>query len=190
AMPHLSHAPIVCASQLVTALQNIHSRRMAPLEQAVLSITQIHAGDAYNVIPDEVVLRASVRSFKEKVRDDFIREIEQIAAGICAAHHCTYEFTFHLGYPPTVNEQQATAIAAEAACITVGQSAVDMDSAPSMASEDFSFMLKEKPGCYLFLGNGPGEGGCMLHNPHYDFNDNILSIGASYWVNLVNLELK
>ena len=190
AMPHLSHDPIACSSQLVSALQNIHSRRMNPLDQAVLSITQIHAGDAYNVIPDEVVLKGSLRSFKENVRDDFIREIEHTAAGICAANHCTYEFIFRQGYPPTVNEAQATEIAAEAARATVGENKVDLNAEPSMGSEDFSFMLKEKPGCYLFLGNGPGEGGCMLHNPHYDFNDNILSTGASYWVNLVKQELK
>jgi len=189
AMPHLVHDPVVVASQLVGALQTLHSRTMNPLDQAVLSITQIHAGDAYNVVPDEVVLRGSLRSFKEEVRDQFVEGIERIAGGICAANNCSYDFTFRPGYPSTVNDEEAMQVAARAATAVVGADHVCTDTAPSMGSEDFSFMLKERPGCYIFLGNGPGIGGCTLHNPHYDFNDQILQTGISYWLKLVQCEL-
>ena len=189
AMPHLTNDPLVTTAQLVTALQQFHSRVMNPLDQAVLSITQFHAGDAYNVIPDECVIRASVRTFRKEVKQKIVETINQVATGICSANNCTYKLDYREGYPSTINDQEASAISAKAAQITVGEENVLRDYPPSLASEDFSFMLEEKPGCYVWLGNGPGEGGCMLHNPHYDFNDDILQTGISYWINLVHEEL-
>jgi amidohydrolase len=190
AMPHLTHDPLVTAAHLVTALQQLHSRRMNPLDQAVVSITQFHGGDAYNVIPDEVVIRASVRTFTKEVKQQIIEGIHQISKGICSSNNCTYELAYRDGYPSTINDVDATEIAARAANVTVGENHVLRDYPQSLASEDFSFMLQKRPGCYVWLGNGPGEGGCMLHNPHYDFNDEILQTGISYWVNLVKEELK
>ena len=189
AMPHLANDPVVTASLLVNALQQIHSRIMNPLDQAVISITQIHAGEAYNVIPDEAVIRASVRTFKPEVKKMIIAKIHQIAEGICNSNKCRYELNYRDGYPPTVNDEQSAEICAKAALKTVGTGKVLFDLPPSLASEDFGMMLLEKPGCYIWLGNGPGEGGCMLHNPHYDFNDDILTIGINYWINLVKEEL-
>ena len=189
AMPHLTHDPLITATQIVTGLQQLHSRRMNPLDQSVLSITQIHAGEAYNVIPDEAVIRASVRTFKKEVKQMIIDGIHQIAGGITSANNCTYELNYRDGYPPTVNTEEAAEISAKVAAATVGKEKVLRDYPPSLASEDFSFMLQEKSGCYVWLGNGPGVGGCMLHNPHYDFNDDILQTGISYWINLVKEEL-
>ena len=189
AMPHLTHDPLITATQIVNSLQQLHSRRMNPLDQSVVSITQIHAGEAYNVIPDQAVIRGSVRTFSKEVKQMIISGIQQIAKGLTAANNCTYELDYRDGYPPTVNSSDATEISAQAAINTVGKEKVLREYPPSLASEDFSFMLLEKPGCYVWLGNGPGEGGCMLHNPHYDFNDDILQTGISYWINLVKEEL-
>ena len=189
AMPHLTHDPLITATQIVNGLQQLHSRRMNPLDQSVLSITQIHAGEAYNVIPDEAVIRASVRTFSKDVKQMIIAGIHQIAKGITSGNNCTYELNYRDGYPPTVNTSDAAEISARAATNTVGKDKVLREYPPSLASEDFSFMLQEKPGCYVWLGNGPGEGGCMLHNPHYDFNDDVLQTGVSYWINLVKEEL-
>ena len=121
AMPHLANDPVVTASLLVSALQQIHSRVMNPLDQAVVSITQVHAGEAYNVIPDEAVIRASVRTFKPEVKQLIIEKINQIASGICQSNNCTYELNYRDGYPPTVNDAQAADICAKAAAVTVGE---------------------------------------------------------------------
>ncbi len=189
AMPHLTHDPLITATQVVQGLQQLHSRRMNPLDQSVLSITQFHAGEAYNVIPDHAVVRASVRTFRKEVKEMIKEGIHQIAGGITMANNCSYELNYRDGYPSTINTDEAAEISAKAAAKTVGPKNVLRDYPPSLASEDFSFMLQEKPGCYVWLGNGPGEGGCMLHNPHYDFNDDILHTGISYWINLVKEEL-
>ena len=189
AMPHLTHDPLITATQVVQGLQQLHSRRMNPLDQSVLSITQIHAGEAYNVIPDQAIIRASVRTFSKDVKEMIIEGIHQIAGGITMANNCSYELNYRDGYPSTINTSEAAEISAKAAENTVGAEKVLRDYPPSLASEDFSFMLEEKSGCYVWLGNGPGEGGCMLHNPHYDFNDDILHAGISYWINLVKEEL-
>jgi amidohydrolase len=189
AMPHLANDPLVTAAHLVAALQQVHSRRMNPLDQSVISITQFHAGEAYNVIPDQAVIKASVRTYKTEVRDLIISHIKKIAEGICAAGDCTFEFIYREGYPPTINDFEAADIAAKAAVATVGQDKVLLNMPPSLASEDFGVMLENKAGCYVWIGNGPGTGGCMLHNPHYDFNDSIVVAGAGYWINLVKEEL-
>jgi amidohydrolase len=191
AFPHKTVDPVVTAAAIVTALQSIASRTIDPLDQVVVSVTQIHAGDAYNVIPEEVVMCGSVRTFKPQVQAQVIEAIERIATNVAAAHGAMAEVKYTKGYPPTVNSDKETEIATEVARAVVGPEKVKTDITPMMGSEDFSFMLLEKPGCYIFLGNGAGDerGACMCHNPGYDFNDEILPIGARYWQALVESQL-
>lgn len=188
-MPHTGIDPIPVAAEIVGALQTIASRATDPQDACVVSVTQIHAGKAWNVIPDDVVLRGTTRSFRPKVQDTIEPAIRRIAEGICQAHGCQLEMMYERRYPPTINEAVATKAAYRAAANVSGEDKIVSNPTPSMGAEDFAFMLHEKPGCYVWLGNGPGESGCMLHNPHYDFNDDILTIGASYWARLVELEL-
>jgi amidohydrolase len=185
ALPHLGVDPVVAAAQIATGLQTITSRNTHPLESAVVSITQIHGGDTWNVIPDEVVLRGTTRSFKAEVQDAIEASIRRIAAGVAAAMGASVDMRYERRYPPTVNSPRETEIAAAIAAEVVGEGNVDRELQPTMGSEDFAFMLQAKPGCYVFIGNGTGDKAVGLHNPHYDFNDEILPIGASYWVRLV-----
>ncbi|MDE0780536.1 MAG: M20 family metallopeptidase [Alphaproteobacteria bacterium] len=185
AMPHQGVDSIVVASQVVSALQSITSRNTDPIDSLVVSVTQIHGGDAYNIIPDEVTLRGTVRSFREEVRDAVGPAIKRIADGVCAAYGATAKLHYEKRYPATVNSVDETELAAEAAKELVGTEGINRSPVPSMGSEDFAYMLQEKPGCYVWVGNGAGEGGCMLHNPGYDFNDEIIPLGASYWATLV-----
>ena len=185
AMPHQGVDSIVVASQVVSALQSITSRNTDPIDALVVSVTQIHGGAAYNIIPDEVILRGTVRSFREEVRDMVEPAVKRIADGVCAAYGATAELHYEKRYPATVNSVEETELAAEAATKIVGSEAINRSPVPSMGSEDFAYMLREKPGSYVWVGNGAGEGGCMLHNPGYDFNDDIIPIGASYWATLV-----
>lgn len=189
-MPHTGIDPIPVAAEIVSALQTIASRATDPQDSAVVSVTKIHAGHAWNVIPDDVMLRGTTRSFRPEVQDGIEPSIRRIAEGICRAHNCQLDMMYERGYPPTINEANATKAAARAAADVAGDDRIVTNPTPSMGAEDFAFMLNEKPGCYVWLGNGPGAGGCMLHNPHYDFNDEILTIGASYWARLVELELE
>ncbi|MFT5181830.1 MAG: amidohydrolase, partial [Alphaproteobacteria bacterium] len=175
----------VTASQVVTALQTIASRNTDPLDALVVSVTQIHAGDAYNILPDSVQLRGTARTFKDSVRDSVEPAIRRIATGICEAAGATMELDYQRRYPSTINHPEETEMAALAAAVVVGDEHIDRHPVPSMGSEDFAYMLRERPGCYVWLGNGSAEGGCMLHNPSYDFNDDILPVGASYWATLV-----
>ena len=184
AMPHQGRDPVVVAAQIVTALQGIVSRATDPLDAAVVSVTQIHGGDTWNVIPNAVTLRGTTRAFRDRVQDRFEPEIRQIAEGLCAAHGVTFDLMYERRYPATVNTTTETEQAAAAAGEVAGADQVDRDPVPLMGSEDFAFMLRERPGCYLWIGNGARDGGCMLHNPRYDFNDAILPLGASYWVRL------
>ena len=185
AMPHQGVDSIVTASQVVTALQTIASRNTNPLDALVVSVTQIHGGDAYNIIPDSVQLRGTVRSFKDSVGEYAEQAIRRIATGICEAVGATMQLDYQRRYPSTINHADETELAAAAAASVVGEDNIDRHPVPSMGSEDFAYMLRERPGCYVWLGNGAAEGGCMLHNPGYDFNDDILPIGASYWATLV-----
>ncbi len=184
AMPHQGRDPVFVAAQIVTALQGIVSRGTDPLDAAVLSVTQIHGGDTWNVIPNAVTLRGTTRAFRDAVQDRFEPEIRRIADGLCAAHGATFDLRYERRYPATVNTAAETELAAAAAAEVAGTGGVDRDPQPLMGSEDFAFMLRERPGCYLWIGNGARDGGCMLHNPRYDFNDDILPAGASYWVRL------
>ena len=186
AMPQRGTDAIVCAAQIVSALQTIASRETSPLDSVVVSITQIHAGEAYNVIPNECVLRGTLRAFEPKVRDGLEAAMERIAGGIAKAMGCEIELTYMRGYPPLVNTGTEVEIAAAAMRAVVGTANVTTDGAATMGSEDFAFMLEAKPGAYVFLGNGSGP---SLHNPRYDFNDDILPVGASYWATLVEQNL-
>jgi amidohydrolase len=191
AMPHDGHDPIVTAAQIVTAMQTIASRRVDPIESVVVSVTQFHAGDTWNVIPNQVVLRGTVRCFKDEIRDFVEAEIEHIADSICAAHRATLEYRYERRYPAVVNTKRETEIAASIAAQIVGEQNVQVGAPPLMGSEDFAYMLEKRPGCYIWLGNGTGggPGGCAVHNPHYDFNDDISVLGASYWAKLVETTL-
>ena len=189
AMPHQGVDAIVTGAQLVQALQTVVSRNLHPCDAAVVSVTQFHAGEAWNIIPEEVVLRGTIRSFKPEVQDRIERAIERLCSGIAAANGAQISVQFDHRYPPTINSAAETAFCREVAAEVLGADKVITDALPSMGAEDFAYMLREKPGCYLWLGNGPGTGGCTLHNPHYDFNDDIIGLGVSLWVNLVRRAL-
>ncbi len=186
AFPHHGIDPIPIGAEIVSALQRIVSRSTDPMKQAVVSVTQFHAGHTTNVIPETAVLSGTTRAFSETVQDLMEGSIRQIAEGIAQAHGAQVRVTYDRRYPPTVNTEAETELAAGAAATVVGEENVRRDLDPIMGSEDFGWMLKAKPGCYVWLGNGvDGEqGGCMVHNPNYDFNDDILTIGASYWATL------
>jgi hippurate hydrolase len=186
AMPHNGWDPIVAGSALVQALQTIVSRNNHPVDAGVVSVTQFHGGDTWNVIPNEIVLRGTTRAFKPEVQDLIQRRIGEICDGVAATYGCTVKFWYDRRYPPTVNSVAEAALAREVLEDLVGKDNVVTDATPTMGAEDFAFMLQAKPGCYVWIGNGPGEGGCVLHNPGYDFNDEILTLGASYWVHLVS----
>jgi amidohydrolase len=189
ALPHLGHDPMIAAAHIVTALQTLVSRNTHPLESAVVSVTQIHGGDTWNVIPDEAVLRGTVRSFKTEMQDAIEAGIRRVAAGVASALGTSAEVRYERRYPPTVNSDKETEIAAAIAADVVGDANVNRSLLPTMGSEDFAFMLQAKPGCYVFIGNGTGDKAVGLHNPHYDFNDEVLPIGASYWARLVERTL-
>ena len=189
AMPNLGADPIVAASSIVGALQTIASRATDPLDAVVVSVTQFHSGDTWNTIPDRAVLDGTARSFRVDVQDSIEPAIRRIAEGVAAAHGATAHVTYERRYPPTVNDAAETERAIAAAAAVVGDHNVDRDPRPSMGAEDFAFMLQERPGCYAWIGNGGGSDGLNLHNPHYDFNDAILPIGASYWATLAEKEL-
>jgi amidohydrolase len=190
AMPHLGIDPVVAASQIVGGLQTIASRGIHPLDGAVVSVTQIHGGDTWNVIPDEVVLRGTTRAFDPQVRDALEPAIRRVAAGVCASLGATMEMRYERRYPPTVNSAAETEFAAATAAALVGADKVRRDLLPSMAAEDFAWFLQERPGAYIWIGNGSAEDQAALHNPHYDFNDEILALGASYWARLAETALE
>ena len=192
AIPHLGCDPILVAAQLINALQTIVSRNIDPANCAVLSITQIHAGNTWNAIPESAVLRGTFRSFNKNVKTLIVHRMTQLVNSICTAFDVGVNIQFNPeneGYPVTFNTEAETAIALRAAQAVVGESCVNEQPTPSMGAEDFSFMLQEKPGCYIWIGNGSSENSCLLHNPHYDFNDAILPVGAAYWVKLVDIML-
>jgi amidohydrolase len=189
AAPHLATDTIVAGAQLINALQTIASRIIDPIENVVVTITQFHAGDAYNIIPEDAVLRGTIRSFTPEVRDAAEAALHRIAAGVAQSAGVEIEIDFERGYPPTVNEAAACDFAADVAADIVGAEHVIQDPDPKMGAEDFSYMLQQRPGCYIWIGNGPGVGGCWLHNPQYDFNDAVLPLGATYWARLTETRL-
>ena len=190
AMPHHGIDPVVVGAHIVTALQSIVARNVDPMDTAVVSTTQIHAGDTWNVIPQECTLRGTVRTFKKSVQDMIERQIEKIARNVAAGFGAeVVKWRYERRYPATVNSEQETEFAAKAAAALVGLDNVNRNPTPAMGSEDFAWMLLKRPGCYIWIGNGDGAGSCMVHNPGYDFNDDILPIGASYWATLVEQQL-
>jgi hippurate hydrolase len=189
AAPHLGKDAILASAEIVTALQSIASRSVDPQDSVVVSVTQIHGGDTWNVIPEDVVLRGTVRAFQPEIQDLAEASIRRIATGVAAAHDMTVAIDYQRRYPPTINDAAEADFAASVMAGVVGADKVFRNKNPKMASEDFAYMLNEKPGAYVWLGNGPGEGGCLLHNPSYDFNDDALTIGASYWSRLVETRL-
>jgi amidohydrolase len=189
AMPNESKDPMLFVAHAISALQTVVSRNLHPLDAGVISVTQVHGGDTWNVIPQEVVLRGTVRAFKPEMQDLIERRMRTIVAGVAAMFEMTASIRYERRYPPTVNSAAETAHALAAASAVVGAAKVDTDPMPNMASEDFAFMLQSKPGCYVWLGAGRGPDTPGLHNPLYDFNDEALAIGASYWVTLARQQL-
>ena len=184
ALPHQGIDPVVVAAQIVSATQTLVSRRIDPLQAAVVSVTRMDAGHAYNIIPDHVSLAGGLRCLTEEVRLELRAGLKRIATGVSQALGATATVTFSGGHPAVLNSSAETKLAAEVATGIVGDAHVHPNHEPIMGSEDFAFMLQERPGCYVFVGNGDGDGGCMVHNPRYDFNDDILPLGATYWVRL------
>jgi len=195
AMPEQCIDPIVVGAQIITALQSIVSRSVAPLKSAVISITMVDAGFVSNVIPNEINLTGSLRYFSTEVGDEVKGKIKGIVEGISQSMGATATFKSIPNYPATINTPKHAEICANAAAMVVGKDNVHRNELPSMGSEDFSFLLNASEGAYIWIGNGlvpenSPEGGCMLHNTQYDFNDEILPIGGSYWVQLVQNVLK
>jgi amidohydrolase len=193
AMPDRGTDPTYVAAQFIVAVQGIIGRNVAPSQAAVLSVGHIHAGTpgSPNVIPSEVLIKGTARSFSADVRALLERRLAEVAAGIAKAGGCEAVAKYHRRYPALVNAVEQTSVAVEAAALTVGRDKVNPNATPLAGAEDFAFMLEKKPGAYIMIGNGgTGEGGCQnVHSPLYDFNDEILTTGAAYWVNLVQLEL-
>lgn len=184
AMPHQGIDPIVCGAAIVSALQAVVSRFTDPLHPAVVSVTRFHAGEAWNAIPDRAVLAGTARALGNEVRDATEALVRRIAAATAEAYGAHAEVRYEQRYPATVNHAAEVERAARAAALVVGAEHVDRDPVPSMGAEDFAYMLLERPGAYIWIGNGATDGGRHLHSPHYDFNDAILPIGASYWAKL------
>jgi hippurate hydrolase len=192
AQPHMGIDPIMVAVQIAQSWQTIISRNKSPIDSGVLSITQIHSGSATNIIPNFASLIGTVRTFTLPVLDLIESRMREIAEHTAAAFGATIEFQFKRNYPPLINHDLETLFAVSVMEEVVGKEHVNAQVEPTMGSEDFAFMLLDKPGCYVFIGNGDGEhrmqghglGPCNLHNPSYDFNDDLLPIGATYWVRL------
>lgn len=191
AQPQDTRDPITAALQVAQGLSSILTRNKSAVDPAVISITQLHAGTTFNVIPDQAVIGGTVRAFDGATLDMIEKRMREIADGIALALQCTAEVCFHRSCVATVNTQSETDLAADAMRDLVGSARVVCDLPPAMTGDDFGFMLQERPGCYAFIGNGPANGrqGIPLHSPHYDFNDDILELGANYWARLVERAL-
>jgi len=193
AMPHLGIDPVPAACAMVQGFQTIISRNKRPIDTGVVSVTMIHTGEATNVIPEVCEIQGTVRTFTTEVLDLIESRMQAMAQATAAAYDCGCEFEFHRNYPPTINHEAETAFAQRVLAEVVGADNV-LPFEPTMGAEDFSYYLLEKPGCYFMIGNGDGahrEGGhglgpCMLHNPSYDFNDDLIPLGATAWVRIAH----
>jgi amidohydrolase len=183
AMPHFGRDPVVAMSDLVGALQTVVSRNVDPLRPAVVSVTKVRAGDAYNVVPDSAYLGGGVRCFLPEVQQEIRKRMESLVEGVCKAYGARGQLNYRTAYPALVNDREQTEFAMGVAAEVVGPQNVGK-ARLLLASEDFAFMLEKVPGCYLLIGNGEERGGCMIHNSNYDFNDDILPVGTSFWVRL------
>ena len=186
AQPHRTIDPIVIGAQVVTNLQQIASRTADPLRSVVVTVTRFNAGFAYNVIPNDAVICGTVRTLMPEDRDMAEARIRQVVEGICAAHGAEGTVGYHRNYPVTFNHARETDFAADSARAIAGADNVDAEVDPMMGGEDFSYMLNARPGAFIFVGNGDTAG---LHNPAYDFNDDVIAHGISYWVHLAESRL-
>ena len=189
AMPYVTRDPMLFAAHMINALQTIVSRNLHPQDAGVVSVTQVHGGDTWNVIPEQVVLRGTVRTFSREVQDLIESRIRGLAAGVAATFEIGATVRYERRYPATVNSAEETLHAVSAARAVVGDGHVQTDPVPELGSEDFAFMLQAKRGCYVWMGTGEGDGTVNVHNPRYDFNDRALAIGGSYWVTLAEQQL-
>jgi amidohydrolase len=191
ALPHFGTDPVPIACEMVHAFQTVISRNKKPIDAGVISVTMIHAGEATNVVPDSCELQGTVRTFTVEVLDLIEKRMRKIAEHVCAAHEAVCEFEFARNYPPTINSAAEAEFARKVMVSIVGEQNVEVQE-PTMGGEDFAYMLQAKPGAYCFIANGEGGhremghggGPCMLHNPSYDFNDDLIPLGATYWVRL------
>jgi hippurate hydrolase len=191
ALPHLGIDPVPIAAQLINGFQTIITRNRRPLEPGVISVTMLQAGEALNVVPDACTLSGTVRTFSYELLDLIERRMREMSEHTCAAFGATCEFEFNRYYPPTINHPAEAEFVRQVLGGVVGAANVQVFE-PTMGSEDFSFFLQAKPGCYFVIGNGDGEhregghglGPCMLHNPSYDFNDDLIPLGATAWVRI------
>jgi hippurate hydrolase len=190
AVPHKAIDPVVVCANVVLALQTIVSRNVPPLDMAIVTVGAIHAGDAPNVIPQTAQMKLSVRALRPEVRDLLQERITALVNAQAAAYGATARIDYQRRYPVLVNDPQMTTFAEEVAREWLGETGLIDNMVPLTGSEDFSFLLERCPGSYLIIGNGDGEGGCMVHNPGYDFNDDCLATGAAYWVKLAERFLR
>jgi hippurate hydrolase len=201
ALPHNGIDPVPIACQMVQAFQTVITRNKKPVDAGVISVTMIHTGEATNVVPDSCEIQGTVRTFTLEVLDLIERRMREIAQHTCAAFGASCDFEFERNYPPTVNSPAEADFARQVMREVVGDAMV-LAQEPTMGAEDFAYMLQAKPGAYLFIGNGDGahrgkyDGGghdagpCTLHNPRYDFNDDLIPLGGTYWVELATRWLK
>ena len=197
AMPNMGIDPVPIAAQMVLAFQTIIRRNKKPIDAGVVSVTMVHGGSATNIVPDSVELQGTVRTFTLEVLDLIEARMRQIADSLCAAFGARCDFEFARNYPPTINHAAEAAFARQVMADIVGPANV-ITQEPTMGAEDFAYMLLAKPGAYCFIANGDGDhramghgaGPCTLHNPSYDFNDNLIPLGATYWVRLAEAWLK
>jgi hippurate hydrolase len=186
AWPHLGVDPVLAGAQIVTALQSIVARNVDPLESAVISICVFQAGQADNVIPQTATLRGTVRSLSPQVREMLKTRVREVVEGTAKLHGAKAELSYSTGYPVLVNDEARAAFAASVAAEIAGKDKVDRDTPPLMGAEDFAYMLEERPGAFIYVGNGDSA---MLHHPAYDFNDEAIPVGTSYWVRLAESAL-
>lgn len=184
AMPHLGRDPIIGASLIVQALQSIVSRQVDPLDNAVISVTRISGGDTFNVVPERVEMIGTVRTYRPETQAFIRQRMQQVAEGIAAAQGLEASFEWRSGYPATVNAEREAALGADIAAEIAGADKVDRAPQPVMGAEDFSYMLLQRPGSYIWMGNGGAEDGRSLHSPYYDFNDEALPYGVSWFSRL------
>ena len=188
AQPQFSNDPMVSAGLTITALQSCISRQLNPFDQSVLSFTKIEGGSAFNVIPDKVTIGGTLRSTNTDTRNDMLEKIKHAAQGACSVNNCSVNIEIRPGYPSTINDKKSAIFASSVFENSFGMNSLNKEEKPTMTSEDFSYMLQEKPGAYIWLG--AGEKSEKLHSAHYDFNDELLPIGAEYWASLAEKTLE
>ena len=189
AMPQVTNDPVLAVTAIIQALQQIVARKQNPLDAVVVSVTQINAGSGFNIIPQKANFIGTIRTVNPSTRIDVHKQFTQICEATALAYGCVADVSVIKGYPVTVNDIESSDKAIEVASSLFGKNGVKTNLTPSMGAEDFAYMLEKTPGAYIWLGAGEGKSGCMLHNTKYDFNDNILPLGISYWEKLVKTEL-